>query len=65
VRLGAIVAYDFALDDTFTPRPGLTRWQRFLDRHLHDTRWPTAAWADFPPAAIAPLRALPSPFART
>jgi hypothetical protein len=40
----------------------LTRWQRFLDRHLHDTRWPPATWADFPPTVIAPLRALPSPF---
>lgn len=151
VQLGDVVAYDFALDDTFTPRPGLTRWerayllldlgvqfanplfwrgdeatswyvdlvrltfegdtitvddlyidviiptdgrpyrqldldefaeaigegrlplpealdaltrwQRFLDRHLHDTRWPPATWTDFPPAAITPLRALPSPFA--
>ena len=40
----------------------LTRWQRFLDRHLHHTRWPPATWADFPPAAIGPLHALPSPF---
>ena len=149
-RLGDVVAYDFALDDSFTPRPGLTRWerafllldlgvqfvnplwwrgdeatswyvdlvrltvagdtitvddlyidviiptdgrhyrqldldefaeaiaagklplpaaldalarwQRFLDRHLHDTRWPPTTWTDFPPAAIAPLRTLPSPF---
>lgn len=150
VRFGDVVAYDFALDDSFTPRPGLTRWerafllvdlgvqfanplwwqgdeatswyadlvrlttvgdtitvddlyidaiiptdgrpyrlldldefaaairegllplpealdaltswQRFLDRHVHATRFPVAGWTDFPPAAIGPLRALPSPF---
>jgi hypothetical protein len=28
VRLGDVVAYDFALDAGFTPRPGLTRWER-------------------------------------
>ena len=28
VRCGDIVAYDFALGDSFTPRAGLTRWER-------------------------------------
>jgi hypothetical protein len=27
MRLGDVVAYDFALDDSFTPRPGLARWR--------------------------------------
>ncbi len=39
----------------------LTRWQRFLDRHLHAERWPSATWTDFPPAALDPLRTLPAP----
>jgi hypothetical protein len=38
----------------------LRRWQQFLDRHLHATRAPAATWTDFPPAAIEPLRRLPS-----
>jgi Protein of unknown function (DUF402) len=42
---------------------GLGRWQQFLDRHLHTQRMPAAGWTDFPPAAIAPLRALPAPLA--
>ena len=42
---------------------GLGRWQRFLDRHLHHQRFPITGWTDFPPAAIAPLRALPAPLA--
>jgi hypothetical protein len=42
---------------------GLGRWQRFLDRHLHTQRMPAAGWTDFPPAAIAPLIALPAPLA--
>lgn len=41
---------------------GLRRWQRFLDRHLHSERWPSDAWADFPPAAIQALAELPAPF---
>jgi hypothetical protein len=41
----------------------LGRWQRFLDRHLHTQRLPTAGWSDFPPAAIAPLADLPAPLA--
>jgi hypothetical protein len=40
---------------------GLRRWQAFLDRHLHNDRDPAAGWSDFPPAALAPLRELPSP----
>jgi hypothetical protein len=41
----------------------LRRWQRFLDRYLHRDRLPAAGWADFPPAAITPLAALPAPLA--
>ncbi len=55
-----------AIRDGLVPLPealmALTRWQQFLDRHLHAARWPTSSWTDFPPAAIAPLRALLSPF---
>jgi Protein of unknown function (DUF402) len=40
---------------------GLRRWQRFQDRHLHTARNPRHDWSDFPPAAIAPLAALPGP----
>jgi hypothetical protein len=39
----------------------LRRWQRFLDRYLHRERFPAAGWADFPPAVIEPLAALPAP----
>jgi hypothetical protein len=39
----------------------LRRWQRFLDRYLHGGRFPAASWADFPPAVIKPLAALPAP----
>lgn len=39
----------------------LRRWQRFLDRHLHSEREATNTWTDFPPAAIAPLMAVPQP----
>lgn len=42
---------------------GLRRWQRFLDRHLHEDRFPAANWTDFPPAAVKRLAELPSPFA--
>jgi hypothetical protein len=44
---------------------GLIRWQRFLDRHLHNGRFPAAGWTDFPPAALAPLAGRPTPFARS
>jgi hypothetical protein len=39
----------------------LRRWQEFLDRYLHRERFPAAGWADFPPAVIEPLAALPAP----
>jgi hypothetical protein len=55
IRHGALSWAD-ALD-------ALGRWQRFLDRHLHNQRFPTAGWSDFPPAAIAPLADLPAPLA--
>nr|WP_026924740.1 DUF402 domain-containing protein [Glycomyces arizonensis] len=42
---------------------GLRRWQRFLDRHLHEGRYPSGSWTDFPPAAFAPLRRLSAPLA--
>jgi uncharacterized protein DUF402 len=38
---------------------GLRRWQRFLDRHLHHGRDPSAGWADFPPRRVRALAALP------
>jgi hypothetical protein len=56
---------DALADGTLTAEiviDGLRRWQRFLDRHLHSERWPLGAWADFPPAAIQPLAALPARF---
>lgn len=34
---------------------GLRRWQRFLDRHVHVSRFPQSGLSDFPPAAIRPL----------
>lgn len=34
---------------------GLRRWQRFLDRHVHTSRFPQPELSDFPPAAIQPL----------
>lgn len=37
----------------------LSRWQSFLDRHLHTGRAPAASWSDFPPACIRPLLELP------
>jgi hypothetical protein len=42
---------------------GLRRWQRFLDRYLHTSRWPPAIWSDFPPASIRSLSDLAAPFA--
>jgi len=39
----------------------LRRWQLFLDRYLHDERFPATGWTDFPPAVIKPLVALPTP----
>jgi hypothetical protein len=47
--------------DAATAVDGLRRWQRFLDRHLHLARDATHGWADFPPARLSPLAALPSP----
>ena len=41
---------------------GLRRWQQFLDRYLHTSRWPVETWSDFPPASIRELAELPSPF---
>lgn len=37
---------------------GLRRWQRFLDRHLHASRFPQSELTDLPPAAIQPLAAI-------
>ena len=34
---------------------GLRRWQQFLDRYLHSSRFPQDELSDFPPAAIQPL----------
>ena len=52
-----------ALRDGALSLDGLGRWQRFLDRHLHNQRFPVTGWTDFPPAAIATLAALPAPLA--
>ena len=41
---------------------GLRRWQRFLDRHLHDGPWPSSSWPDFPPKCIERLSDLGEPF---
>ncbi len=40
---------------------GLRRWQRFLDRYLHASRWPQSGWTDFPPLSIRRLSELPAP----
>lgn len=40
---------------------GLRRWQRFLDRHVHSSRFPQEEPSDFPPAVIEPLAQLPGP----
>jgi hypothetical protein len=37
---------------------GLRRWQRFLDRHIHASRYPQSGLTDFPPALIQPLVAI-------
>jgi uncharacterized protein DUF402 len=34
---------------------GLRRWQLFLDRHVHSSRFPQDELTDFPPAMIQPL----------
>ncbi len=47
--------------DTATAVDGLRRWQRFLDRHLHDGRDPAGHWVDFPPQRVRALSALPGP----
>ena len=39
---------------------GLRRWQRFLDRYIHNDRWPQAGWSDFPPASVRRLFELPA-----
>lgn len=39
---------------------GLQRWQTFLDTYLHQERFPTLPWSDFPPQAIRALQTLPS-----
>jgi hypothetical protein len=41
---------------------GLRRWQKFLDRHLHTSRWPSEDWTDFPPTSIRHLAELAAPF---
>lgn len=40
----------------------LRRWQRFLDRHVHQARFPQTAPTDSPPAVIDQLAAMPEPF---
>lgn len=47
--------------DTRTAVDALRRWQRFLDRHLHDSRDPADHWTDFPPQRVRALSALPGP----
>lgn len=42
---------------------GLRRWQKFLDRYLHNGRWPSAEWFDFPPASIHELANSAAPIA--
>jgi hypothetical protein len=51
-----------SLDDAID---GLRRWQRFLDRYLHTSRWPPTTWSDFPPASIRSLSELVAPFAES
>ena len=41
---------------------GLRRWQLFLDRHVHHSRYPRNTLTDFPPAAIRPLAGLAGTF---
>ncbi len=55
----AVAAGHLGLDEALD---GLRRWQKFLDRHLHQTRRPVSQWSDFPPSCIAPLEELPAPF---
>lgn len=47
--------------DIATAVDGLRRWQRFLDRHLHEGRDPANYWTDFPPQRVRALSALPGP----
>ena len=47
--------------DTATAVDALRRWQRFLDRHLHEGRDPVSRWTDFPPQRVRALSALPGP----
>jgi hypothetical protein len=64
-RMLDLEEYADAIGDGIVPVPvaldGLRRWQAFLDRCLHHGRDPGYGWADFPPAAIAGLAALPAP----
>lgn len=55
------VAVDTKQLDWATASDGLQRWQTFLDSHLHQERFPTIHWSDFPPQAIKELQALPIP----
>lgn len=41
---------------------GLRRWQLFLDRYVHTSRFPQTGLADFPPAVIRPLADIPDVF---
>lgn len=41
---------------------GLRRWQAFLDRHIHHSRFPQDKLSDFPPAAIQPLARISGAF---
>ena len=34
---------------------GLRRWQRFLDRHIHGSRFPQSGLSDFPPGGDPPV----------
>src|SRR5258708_8503286 len=39
---------------------GLRRWQRFLDRYIHNDRCPQPGWSAFPPPSVPTLLALPA-----
>ncbi|MFW6598452.1 DUF402 domain-containing protein [Propionibacteriaceae bacterium Y2011] len=43
-------------------RDGLRRWQRFLDQHVHASRFPQSVPTDFPPAVISSLAEIPGRF---
>lgn len=46
--------------DATTAVDGLRRWQRFLDRHLHNP-YSHDEWADFPPRQLRDLADVPAP----